>query len=167
MFDYSTQILNIEYLNWLAFLLENYFFVCFTAKKFTNGSGILYWNFEQSMGARNPSRNRVVVPARQCCNLRTIFGGYKPNSNRVVVPARQATSAGGFNSLESIPELLKSFWSTLQSNLDLCIPRKVIERPQSQFPHSLSCSRIGRSIRGIYKSLTETWIYRNRIGYRI
>jgi hypothetical protein len=108
MFDYSTQILNIEYLNWLAFLLENYFFVCFTAKKFTKGSGILYWNFEISMGARNPSRNRVVVPARQCCNFRTIFGGFKPNSNRVVVPARQATSAGGINSLESIPELLKS-----------------------------------------------------------
>ncbi len=108
MFDYSTQILNIEYLNWLAFLFENYFFVCSTAKKFTKGSGILYWNFEQSMGARNPSRNRVVVPARQCCIFRTIFGGYKPNSNRVVVPARQATSAGGINSLESIPELLKS-----------------------------------------------------------
>ncbi len=108
MFDYSTQILNIEYLNWLAFLLENYFFVCFTAKKFTKGSRILYWNFEQSMGAWNPSRNRVVVPARQCCSFRTIFGGYKPNSNRVVVLARQATSAGGINSLESIPELLKS-----------------------------------------------------------
>ncbi len=27
--------------------------------------------------------------------------------------------------------------------------------------HLFSCSRIGRPIRGIYKSLTETWMYRN------
>ncbi len=56
---------------------------------------------------------------------------------------------------------------TQQRNLDLCIPRKGIARPQSQIPHScvcerskyiftrsahiFSCSRIGKPIRGIYK----------------
>jgi hypothetical protein len=84
MFDYSTQILNIEHFNWLAFLLENYFFVCFTAKMFTKGSeyfsGILnkLWGLgtrvgiglsyrpasavvlEQSLGATN----RIVMGCR-------------------------------------------------------------------------------------------------------
>jgi hypothetical protein len=32
----------------------------------------------------------------------------EPSRNRVVVPARQATKAGGIDSLESIPGLLKS-----------------------------------------------------------
>ncbi len=57
---------------------------------------------------------------------------------------------------------------TPQRNLNLCIPRKGIARPQSQFSHSFlclallfSCIRIGRPIRGIYKSLTETcYIYK-------
>ncbi len=44
----------------------------------------------------------------QCWNLRTIYGGYEPSRNRVVVPARQATWAGAIDSLESIPGLLKS-----------------------------------------------------------
>ncbi len=35
--------------------------------------------------------------------------GLEEVSNRVVVPARQATKAGENDSLESIPELLKSF----------------------------------------------------------
>jgi hypothetical protein len=62
----------------------------------------------------------------------------------------------------------------LQRNLDLCIPRKGIARPQFQFPHScvcersicfhvrahlFSCSKICRPIRGIFKSLTKTWMY--------
>jgi hypothetical protein len=58
----------------------------------------------------------------------------------------------------------------------LCIPRKGIARPQSQFPYSCvceryiyifprlvhiyTCSRIGRPILGIYKSLTDTWIWK-------
>jgi hypothetical protein len=58
---------------------------------------------------------------------------------------------------------------TLQWNPHLCIPRKEIALPQSQFlPHTcaihifpgsvhiFSCSRIGRPIVGIYKSLTDT-----------
>jgi hypothetical protein len=36
------------------------------------------------------------------------------------------------------PSFLKH---TLQRNLDLCIPRKGIARPQSQFPHSCVCER--------------------------
>jgi hypothetical protein len=55
----------------------------------------------------------------------------------------------------------------------LCIPCLVIARPQSQFPNScgckrfiprigphISCSRIGRLIVGIYKSLTDTWMWK-------
>ncbi len=44
-----------------------------------------------------------------CWNFRTIFGGQEPSRNRDVVPARQATQAGGIDSLESIPGLLKKF----------------------------------------------------------
>ncbi len=62
---------------------------------------------------------------------------------------------------------------TLQRNTHLCIPRKGIAWPQSQFPHScvcerfmysrigsvniFSCIRIGKPIVGIYKSLADTW----------
>jgi hypothetical protein len=35
------------------------------------------------------------------------MGGYKPSRNRVIVPARQATLAGGIHSFESIPGLCK------------------------------------------------------------
>jgi hypothetical protein len=35
--------------------------------------------------------------------------GLEPSRNRVVVPARQATQPGGIGSLESILELLQSF----------------------------------------------------------
>jgi hypothetical protein len=49
---------------------------------------------------------------------------------------------------------------TLQRKSHLCIPRKGIARPPSQFPHScahiFSGRRIGRPIMGIYKSLTDT-----------
>ncbi len=59
--------------------------------------------------------------------------------------------------------------STLQRNFDLCIPRKEIARPQSQFPHLCACERsiystIGppiflqqnRQTDTVYKSITET-----------
>ncbi len=56
----------------------------------------------------------------QCQNFRTIYGGQEPNRNRVAIAARQATQAGGIDSLESIPELLKSlklpfllYWNVL------------------------------------------------------
>jgi hypothetical protein len=37
-----------------------------------------------------------------------------PNRNRVVVPARQATPAGGIDSLELVPGLLKSLKIRIQ-----------------------------------------------------
>ncbi len=58
----------------------------------------LCWNFRTICGGQEPSRNRVVVPARQCWNFRTISGGQESSRNRVVVPARQATQAGGIDS---------------------------------------------------------------------
>ncbi len=68
---------------------------------------------------------------------------------------------------------------TLQRKSHLCIPRKEIARPQSQFrmhvsvsdlciprigPNIFLCSRIGRPIVGIYKSLTDTWMW--KLGLR-
>ncbi len=44
----------------------------------------------------------------QCWNFRTFYGGQEPSRNRVDEPARQATQAGGIDSLELIPGLLKS-----------------------------------------------------------
>ncbi len=41
-------------------------------------------------------------------NFRTINGDQEPSRNRVVLPARQSTQAGGIESLESIPGLHKS-----------------------------------------------------------
>ncbi len=69
--------------------------------------------------------------------------------------------------------------SALQRKSHLCIPRKGIARPKSQFPHScvferfiysqdqstyFPASRIGRPILGIYKSLTDTWMW--KLGLR-
>jgi hypothetical protein len=55
-----------------------------------------YWAgiYEQSMGAVEPSRNRVILPARQ------------------------ATKAGGIDSLESIPGLLKSLKTGLLTHVE-------------------------------------------------
>ncbi len=72
---------------------------------------------------------------------------------------------------------ISSSLCTLQRTY-LCIPFLGIVRPQSQFPHScvcerfkipsigphFSCSRIGRPIMGIYKSLTDTWMW--KLGLR-
>ncbi len=68
-------------------------------------------------------------------------------------------------------------WDTLQRKSDLCIPFLGIAWPQSQFPHSCACERfiysqdrftkphiflrrIGRPIMGIYKSLTDAWMWK-------
>ncbi len=47
----------------------------------------------------------------QCWNFKTIYESQ--NRNRVVVPAREATQAGGINTLESIPGLLKKILKTV------------------------------------------------------
>ena len=47
-----------------------------------------------------------------CWNFRTIYGGQEPSRNMVIVPARQATQAGGSYSLELIPWLHKRFKNT-------------------------------------------------------
>ncbi len=39
--------------------------------------------------------------------FRTFYRGQEPSRSRVIVPARQATYTGGIDSLESIPGLLK------------------------------------------------------------
>jgi hypothetical protein len=67
----------------------------------------------------------------------------------------------------------------LQRRSDLCTSRKGTARSQFQFPHSCICerfvysddrstyfpaSRIGRLIMGIYKSLTDTWMW--KLGLR-
>ncbi len=102
------------------------------------------------MGARNPSRNRVVVPARQCCSFRTIFGSLQPSRNRVVVPARQATSAGGINSWS--PQKLKiPLLVYTVKKFRFCIPRKGIARPQSQYPYPCVCERF------IYSHVRSTY----------
>ncbi len=60
---------------------------------------------------------------------------------------------------------------TLQRKSQLCIPFLGIAQSQSQYSHSCVCerfisigshicSRIGRSIVGIYKSLTVTWMWK-------
>ncbi len=76
---------------------------------------------------------------------------------------------------------LQSSDFALQRKSHLCIPRKGIARPQSQFPHSCVCERflqyipkIGphiflqqnrkTAIVGIYNSLTDTWIW--KLGLR-
>ncbi len=76
----------------------------------------------------------------QCWNFETIYGGQEPSRNRVVIPARQATQPGGIDSWESILGLLKSLknraqYQSLQSpDLDAksavlgC--RMLIETPQ-------------------------------------
>ncbi len=53
----------------------------------------------------HPSLCKTIL----CWNFKTIYGGQEPSINSVVVPACQATQAGGSDSLESIPGLLKSF----------------------------------------------------------
>ncbi len=56
-----------------------------------------------------------------CWNFQTIYGGYQPSRNSVVVPARQAPQSVGIGVLESILRLLKSLkfglWVSLPSQL--------------------------------------------------
>ncbi len=78
------------------------------------------------------------------------------------------TSTGLFVYIFGNPGL--TLWSILYLEPDLCIPRNETERPHSQFLHSyfckwiyrfpgsvclFGCSKIGRLIQGIYKSLTD------------
>ncbi len=56
-----------------------------------------------------------IALASQSWNFQTIYGDQEPSRKRVVVPARQATYAVGINSLESIPGLLKSLKNRAQS----------------------------------------------------
>ncbi len=51
-------------------------------------------------------------------NLKLTYGGEEPSRNRVVVTARQVTQPGGIGSLESILGLLKSLkiWAQVGFN---------------------------------------------------
>ncbi len=53
-------------------------------------------------------RNRFCHPMQPGPEFYTIYGSQEPSRNRVVVLARQATQPGGTGSLESILGLLKS-----------------------------------------------------------
>ncbi len=66
----------------------------------------------------------------------------------------------------------KSESSILQTRSKLCIPRNKTARPHPQFPHSCicelcvyshdrsTCSKIGRPIVRVYKSLIDTWMWK-------
>ena len=49
-----------------------------------------------------------------CWNCETIYGGKEPSRNKVVVPARQATRADGIDALESILGRLKNLKNQAQ-----------------------------------------------------
>jgi hypothetical protein len=107
---------------------------------------------------RSPLLRRAARPGYSCPNSPTKEGQRSPPVQELSWKLRQNF-------------ILDIFSHALQTNLNLCIHRKGIALPQSQFPHScvclfpgsvhiFSCSRIGRPIRGIlyiYKSVTETW----------
>ncbi len=60
--------------------------------------------------------------------------------------------------------LIRRLLNTLNRNFDLCIPRKGIARPQSQFPHSCVCER--STDRSTYfpaaEQTDQLWEYINR-----
>jgi hypothetical protein len=78
---------------------------------------------------------------------------------------------------------LSFIWYPLQRKSHLCIPRKGIARPQSQFPHSCVCEqfiysqdqstiyifscRVGRPILGMFKSFIDTWMFNWKLGLRL
>ncbi len=118
------------------------------------------------------------------CSVRPSEGGACQRSSRPLLrPFRQSGQGAGqfFSSSQGLLLAIKSplvkLAHTLQQKTHLWIPRKGTVRPQSQFPHScvcerfiyfqdrstlhiFPCSRIGRPIVEIHKSLTVTWIWK-------
>jgi hypothetical protein len=61
-----------------------------------------------SRGSVTPPAPNQFYSRLQCWNFSTINGGQEPSRNMVVVQARQTTQPGGIGSLESILGLRKS-----------------------------------------------------------
>ncbi len=92
------------------------------------------------------------------------YGGQEPRRNRVVTPARQAKQAGGIDSLESIPWLLKSFkipslyctcslsWP-LKTKFSQVSPLSGVSGIKTQRPARL---HVGSSMAGRYSALLQS-----------
>jgi hypothetical protein len=135
----------------------------------------------------SPKAQSTYIPrVPQCLSTRPNWDPPAPSPASECVPI--PGTKGGGNTLACkwggggvpIPDDLKK-------SLALCTATKILfyipflgtAGPQSQFPHScvcdlyiprigplISCSRIGRSIVGIYKQLTDTWMLKLRLRPR-
>ncbi len=106
------------------------------------------------------------------------------NNNELIMCAANGCHEPGYKNVRLM--LMAKEWhrytTPLQRKSHLCIPFLWIARPQSQFTHSCVCVRfiysqdrstyfpaaewIGRSIMGIYQSLTDTWMWKLRLWPR-
>ncbi len=105
------------------------------------------------------ARNRVGIGLSYRPASAVILEQSLGASNRIVIELsyrlarlhRLAESIPWNQFLSSLKVKNYRFWSTLQRNLDLCIPRKGIARPQSQYPYPCVCERF------IYSHVRSTY----------